>query len=108
MLLMSFLLCASLALGGCATASNATQSSVSKTIAETCAAAGAAVQVLALAQQQGKLNTTTTNAVDSFIAVTEPICIAPTPPSLSSAEMTAFTGAATQLTNYSLQYGERK
>lgn len=101
-MLMLLALCA---LSGCTTLSNALQSNTTKTIEETCTAVGGAVQVLAIAEHQGKLNTTTVNAVDSLIAVTEPICTAQNAPSLSSAELTVFTQAATQLATYSVQYG---
>lgn len=103
--ILSILLMASFGLEGCTALSNALQSNTTKTIEETCTAVGGAVQVLAIAEHQGKLNTTTVNAVDSLIAVTEPICTAQTAPSLSSAELTVFTQAATQLATYSVEYG---
>lgn len=106
MLLSIFL--ATFALSGCTALSNALQSSSTKTIEESCAAVGGAVQVLAIAEHQGKLNTATVNAVDSLIAATEPICTAQTAPTLSSAELTIFTNAATQLVAYSTQYGSAK
>lgn len=99
------LLLALFALNGCSTLSSALQSNTTKTIEETCTAVGGAVQVLAIAENQRKLNAATVNAVDSLIAVTEPICTAQTAPSLSSAELTVFTQAATQLAAYSVQYG---
>lgn len=106
MLLSIFL--ATFALSGCTALSNALQSSSTKTIEESCTAVGGAVQVLAIAEHQGKLNTATVNAVDSLIAATEPICTAQTAPTLSSAELTIFTNAATQLVAYSTQYGSAK
>lgn len=107
-ILISFLLCAMFAFSGCSAVSGALQSNSTKTIEETCTAVGGAVQVLAIAEHQNKLNTTTVNAVDSLIAVTEPICTAQTAPSLSSAELTVFTNAATQLATYATQYGATK
>lgn len=92
---------------GCSTLSSALQSPT-QTIEVTCTAVGAAVQTLAVAKQEGRVNAATEKTVDGLIQVTEPICTAPVPPTLSDAEKTLFINAATQLANLASTYGSAK
>lgn len=94
-------------LTACSTISSALQSPT-QTIEVTCTAVGAAVQTLAVAKQDGRVNATTEKTVDGLIRVTEPICTAPVPPPLSDAEKTLFINAATQLANLASTYGSAK
>lgn len=107
-MLTLFLLSAMLACGGCSSLLNASPTSTAKTVETTCAAVGSAVQVIAIARRDGKLNAATVTSIDSLIAVTEPICTAPTVPTLSQVELSAFNSAASQLAALSVQYGSTK
>lgn len=107
-MLTLFLLSAMLACGGCSTLLNASPTSATKAVETTCAAVGSAVQVIAIARRDGKLNAATVTSIDSMIAVTEPICTASTVPTLSQVELSAFNSAASQLAALSVQYGSTK
>lgn len=94
-------------LSGCATLSTALQTHSQK-IEAACTSVGTAIQILAIARENGKLSDAVSKSVDSLIAVTEPVCTAPTAPTLASAEQQTFNAAVAQLAALGAQYGSTK
>ena len=81
-----------LLLAGCRDDATATQK-----IAIGCASAATAIRVLSAVDDAGGLSDESRDAVLQAIAVTEPVCRRPTPPSLTDIELIAFARAASFL-----------
>jgi uncharacterized protein YceK len=84
-----------LALAGCGSVST---SSGTQAIEQSCAAASAAIRVLTIANDQGKLNHATQTQVLRAIGLVNPICLSPTPPTLDTVKQAAFDDAVSALT----------
>lgn len=95
-----------LALSGLGLAACATFSSAAKTnpLATACASGAASLKILATAEQAGKLNQATSNAVSDAAAVLTPACKSPIEPSPSQATMLAVNGAIAKLATLAVPY----
>ena len=91
-------------LGGCATLGIGAPSNTQK-IETVCATVAQGVRVLADPAIAPKLDQPTLAAIGAALAITTPICTAPTPPSLATAKMLELTNAADAITTLSTQYG---
>ncbi len=79
---------------GCGTV----QTSATGQIETGCTAASAAIKVLTLANDQGKLNHATQTQVLRAIGLVNPICLSPTPPTMDTVKQAAFNDAVSALT----------
>jgi hypothetical protein len=84
-----------LALSACGTV--ATTNTVPQQVATGCATASAAIKSLTLANQFGKLSDDQQDKVLQAISVTNPVCAAPTPPTLDALKLLAFQQAIARL-----------
>jgi hypothetical protein len=80
-----------MALAGCAGTGGARTQE--QQVALACASATAAVRTVTLAIQFGKLSDEQIGKAATAIAIYEPICTAPTPPTLDSLKLAAFVQA---------------
>jgi hypothetical protein len=83
-------------LAGCTTTGDLTASQL-RTIETGCASASAALKVLTVANDAGKLSAETPRQVLSAAGTIAPICGADEPPTLTSLQMQAFTHAVALL-----------
>lgn len=97
------MIAAMLCLQSCSSISAALRTPQAKTEA-LCATVGASVQILAIARANAKLTSAQEKTVDNAIAVTSPVCTAPTVPSLADSEAVTFEAAANLLAQYAASY----
>jgi hypothetical protein len=75
-------------------------------IATACASASAALRVLTVANDAGKLDADAQKAVITAIGITNPICAADTPPTMDTVKLQAFTQAIALLQAQALRLGK--
>ena len=75
----------------------ACQSTPSQDVAYSCIGMTGTLRVLTLARAQGKLSDSTVSDVNKAIAIVDPYCSSPNPPTMDSVTLTAFDQARTLL-----------
>jgi hypothetical protein len=86
-----------LALGGCATTTGPLTSDQQQVLESSCAAASAALKVLTVVNEEGKLSEGAQADILAAAQAVQPVCGADEPPTLNDLQMTAFQQAVALL-----------